>query len=837
MFRDAAKEVRYHPGRIIATLVAIAISIGFMAAVSVFITTQQDAMGKGMALTTSKADIVVHINQGKRGVTGQQVTEAIAKVPGVQLAERSSGNYLPIGSETRTVHTQAFVVPDERFRWAPLAEGAWPTAVNQIALSSQLAERLGVRVGDSVDVGGQPLTVSGTTDDAPSIFFQVAYLSGTAFEAAAREQVNYADWLVDVDGDPAATLDQVRSAVAPLVVGPDEQSYAGEDSKNLEISTGKDAQSASVKEVTGEFDVMKYMLWAFSAIAALVGLIIIANTFTILLAQRRRQIGLLRAVGATGSQVRRRFLAEAVLLGTLGSALGLVLGTGMAWAGATFTRATYWGLSFPWTELAVEFALGILLTVLAAILPALRATRVAPLEALQPVATSEQQRRASVVRAIICGAFVLVGAGLAWYSLDAPVGDGVSVLRGPIVSALLGAILIAIGVLFGAVLFIPTVLRLMGKVFGLFGATPRLAAINTVRNPKRAAATASALILACGLIITLQVGSATAEKTVLKEIANTYPVDVTVAANGFGSTEKDAQTGISQQNLDKLDSVGNVTARATMSGGAVTSTDAVHVSTVVALDPQMRRITDVVPSSLGDDRVLLPKQYKAGTKVTLKGNGQTVTLTGTPSKALEGGMAVVSPDTMRKLVAKPSPQLVWMKMADLEDMGTTMTQLDRMSQNGEVWVSGSAMNAFMIKRVLNILMMITTGLLGVAVLIALIGVSNTLGLSVIERSRESALLRALGMQKGSLRVMLLVEALMLGLAGVLVGTLAGAFFGWLGIRSVLRQASIEAPMQFGINWPMTLGLIAIAVLSASLASVLPGRRAASATPTEALAEE
>ncbi|MFZ2261486.1 MAG: FtsX-like permease family protein, partial [Luteococcus japonicus] len=463
--------------------------------------------------------------------------------------------------------------------------------------------------------------------------------------------------------------------------------------------------------------------------------------------------------------------------------------------------------------------------------------RVAPLEALQPVATSEQQRRASVVRAIICGAFVLMGAGLAWYSLDAPVGDGVSVLRGPIVSALLGAILIAIGVLFGAVLFIPTVLRLMGKVFGLFGATPRLAAINTVRNPKRAAATASALILACGLIITLQVGSATAEKTVLKEIANTYPVDVTVAANGFGSTEKDAQTGISQQNLDKLESVGNVTARATMSGGAVTSTDAVHVSTVVALDPQMRRITDVVPSSLGDDRVLLPKQYKAGTKVTLKGNGQTVTLTGTPSKALEGGMAVVSPDTMRKLVAKPSPQLVWMKMADLEDMGTTMTQLDRMSQNGEVWVSGSAMNAFMIKRVLNILMMITTGLLGVAVLIALIGVSNTLGLSVIERSRESALLRALGMQKGSLRVMLLVEALMLGLAGVLVGTLAGAFFGWLGIRSVLRQASIEAPMQFGINWPMTLGLIAIAVLSASLASVLPGRRAASATPTEALAEE
>ncbi|WP_420176400.1 ABC transporter permease [Luteococcus sp. OSA5] len=837
MFRDAAKEVRYHPGRIIATLVAIAISIGFMAAVSVFISTQQDALGKGMALTTSKADVVVHITQGKPGVTGKQVTEALAKVPGVQLAERSTGNYMPVGSEDRTVYTQAYAVPDERFRWAPLRDGAWPTGGNQIALSSQLAEKLGVGVGDSVDVGGKKLTVSGTTDDAPSIFFQVAYLPSATLEATSQAEVNYADWLVDVDGDPAATLDQVRSAVAPLVIDPDEPSYPGEDDKNLEVNTGEDAQAASVKEVAGEFDVMKYMLWAFSAIAALVGLIIIANTFTILLAQRRRQIGLLRAVGATGAQVRRRFLAEAILLGALGSALGLLLGTGIAWAGATYTKATYWGLSFPWTELAIEFGLGILLTVLAAMLPALRATRVAPLEALQPVATSEQQRKASVVRAIICGGFVLVGAALAWYSLDAPVGEGASVMRGPIVSALLGAILIAIGVLFGAVLFIPAVLRMMGKLFGLFGATPRLAAMNTVRNPKRAAATASALILACGLIITLQVGSATAEKTVLKEIANTYPVDVTVAHNTFSSTGKDAQPGISQQNVDKLAAVGNVSARATMSGGAVTSEGPAEVSTVVALNPQMRRVTEVVPTSLGDDRVLLPKQYKEGTKVVLKGNGQTVTLTGSPSKAVEDGMAIVSQDTMRKLVAKPSPQLAWLKMTNLDDMGTTMTQLERMMQNGEVRVGGSATEAYMVKRVLSILMMVTTGLLGVAVLIALIGVSNTLGLSVIERTRESALLRALGMQRSSLRLMLLVEALMLGLAGVLVGTLAGAFFGWLGIRSVLRQATIEAPIQFGINWPLTLGLIVIAVLSASLASIMPGRRAASATPTEALAAE
>ena len=142
-------------------------------------------------------------------------------------------------------------------------------------------------------------------------------------------------------------------------------------------------------------------------------MIIIANTFTILLAQRRRQIGLLRAVCASGAQVRRRFLAEAVLLGAIGSLLGLALGAAIAAIGAWFTGAAYFGLRLPWQDLVLEFAVGVVLTVLAAMLPSLRATRVAPLEALHPVATSEQARRTSIVRAVVCGLVLLLGGWLA----------------------------------------------------------------------------------------------------------------------------------------------------------------------------------------------------------------------------------------------------------------------------------------------------------------------------------------------------------------------------------------------------------------------------------------
>jgi putative ABC transport system permease protein len=150
-------------------------------------------------------------------------------------------------------------------------------------------------------------------------------------------------------------------------------------------------------------------------------------------------------------------------------------------------------------------------------------------------------------------------------------------------------------------------------------------------------------------------------------------------------------------------------------------------------------------------------------------------------------------------------------------------------------VTGSVVEAAFYEQTMDILLAITTGLLAVAVLIALIGVSNTLGLSVVERTRESALLRALGLQARSLRVMLLIEAVQVALVGIVVGVVAGAGFGWLAVTALGRSGGFDS-VRFAVDLPTTAGMVGIAVLAAALASVLPGRRAAKAAPTEALAD-
>lgn len=834
MFRDALKEVRYHPGRIVATLVAIAISVGFMAAVSIFVTTQSDALGRSASLSTSKADVVATLANTKQGVTTKQVHDAIAKVPGVGTVEQSLTTGLSLSTDAGSQMLTVYGLPSEQFRWATLTQGDWPKAATDVAISQRTADKLKVSVGQQVDAGEQKLTVTGITDEPANVFFDSAYISNAVVQSQGTSPSG--TWLVkDASGaDADAVVRQLYDAVAPLVDKPTEPEYPqGPD--NLVVSTSRVAQQDAVKDITGSFDSMKYVLLVFSGIAAVVGMIIIANTFSILLAQRRRQIGLLRAVGASGSQVRGRFLAEALIMGALGSVVGLLLGALVARVATHFTGADYWGLTIPWQDLAIEFCVGVVLTVLAAMLPSLRATRVAPLEALQPVESSEQVKRASRVRAVVCGLLVVVGVALAVASLNAPTSPAIT---GPVARAVVGAMLITLGVLFGAPLFIPAVLRVMGALVRPLGATPRLAAMNAVRNPRRAAATATALMLACGLIVTLQVGTASAERTALEQIKQSYPIDITVAQYASFDAKGNVTTKALPANvLSQLRSLPNTAAEAVLQGGAVTAKDS-SVSTVLAADPSTKAVSDTVPTTLGDDQALTSTRVKKGTRLVLTGNGHTVTLTTTPSKALDQDQALVSKATLAKLVATPTPQVAWVRLANPDDIGTTMTQLQKL-QRGDQMLSlgGSATGAYLVKRVLNTLLMVITALLGAAVLIALIGVSNTLGLSVIERAKESALLRALGMQRGALRLMLLVEALLLALSGVLVGMLLGGFFGWLGVRSVLRQMGSTHGVQLGINLPLTLGLLLVVVLAASLASVLPGRRAANATPTEALAEQ
>ena len=857
MISQALKEVRYHPGRVVATIVAIAISIGFLSTISIFLRTQGTAEGKRQAIYSTRADSVVTVTKAIE--KPDKVTKAIEDTDGVKDVEplySSSGMASHNGSD---VMGTSYSTPSEGFRWSKLTEGKWPEKPNQVVASKDGAKKLDLKVGDTFKFNDQDATLVGIADEPKALLNETFYVDGP------RESDDGDDstWLVHVK--PGSDATAVNKAIVKNVAGV--QKFDTNDP--VTAQTAKQFQDASIKDLIGSFDVTKYGLMIFGAIALLVGVIIISTTFGILLAQRRRQIGLMRAVGASGGYVRRMVLGEAIVLGVLGSLFGIVLGIVLSLIGAARTGALWFGLSWPVGELVGEFLIGVLITVLAAFLPAIRATRVAPLEALRPVPTVEERRKASIARIIVCSLLFLIGVGLSVLTFRVDNLASIPVAIG-------SAILLSIAVLAAAPLYVPSLIKLFGLVIRPFGPTARLSTSNAVRNPSRTSLTAVALMLAVGLSMTLQIGTATMRSTGDRMIEEHFPVDMQIStlppldeepapdgeqspANAQSGSSKapDATAGASNGRsgeapvlpktaLRTIDDLPNVASQLQLESTLADLGDkdkaSYESSTVVygAEKDKMSQISDVVSEKLNDDTILVNEnsQFRTGEKIKVAGSKGTIELSVVKvSGVLDFSEALTTTSTLDRLSDNRQVSAVWMKMQDRTNMTSVMQRLTPLMSTSGVSVNGGFPAAGMLDKILDVILMIITALLGVAVLIALVGVANTLGLSVLERRRESALLRAMGMQKRSLRLMLLHEALQTSFVGVFVGVVAGGYFAWLGISSIFRTADTNVQIHFGVDWPWTIGLILICMAAAALASILPGSHAARTAPTEALAEE
>ncbi len=810
MLRQAWSEVRYHPSRFVSTILAVAISVAFLAGSAVFVATEGRAQGRALNVSISAADLVVTAPEGS---AAPSVRDTLARVPGVVAVAPVLSLQEVVATVSGTDLLQLVNVPAEPLRWADLTAGRWPVAADEVVLSRGAAASLGVSAGGTLrqESTNATLTVVGVTDEPSTVFAKTGYGSDAAFVAAGLDPATAgSQWTLKVSGtDPAAVLPAVRTALAAI------------DPK-LGADLATTVQDQAIAKVARGFDVLTNVLWAFAAVALVVGMITISNTFTITLAQRRRQTGLLRAVGASGGQVRRRFLAEALILGLVGSTVGLGAGIGISAIASTWTGSVFWGLALPSAQLAVAFCLGVVATVVAAWVPIVRGTRVAPLEALQPVLTGEQARRASVARAVACGLLLLGGAGLATLAVVPATAFGFLI-------AVAAGMLISLGVLFGGPLFVPGLLRVFGRLVRWTGTTPRLAADNAERNPRRATATATALMLAIGLVVTLQVAAASIRETTLNQILERFPVDVAVAWPDADGNPAPVPADV----RDRLTATRGVTAWTSLDAGrAAVGEDEV---TLLGWQPGVIRATGQL-RAVADDEVLVAPDVARhlGARVAVKGAKGGQSLAVVPSHLAGYGQAMVSEATLQRLSAVTRDATVWLSVRDRSQaVGVIAAVTAEVGATGQV--SGGLQMAASYQQLVGVLLTITTALLAVAVVIALIGVSNTLGLSVLERTRESALLRALGLQARSLRWMLTVEALLVTLVGVVVGVAAGAFFGWLAVASLSRSAGFGTPV-FTVALPQTVGMVLVAVAAAALASVLPGRRAAKAAPTEALAD-
>jgi putative ABC transport system permease protein len=818
MTRVVTANLRAHAARLVASTVAIVIAVGFVVATLTLGETTRATMLEAIGARYVSADVVVTSTDGDPidGVAGE-----VAGVPGVQavdLATSTSVQALVPGRSGAQYLLVDSVAADPVLRWQHLADGALPDRPGEVAVS----ERVGARVGDVLTVttygedgteDTSPVTVVGVVDlrGDPS-----AGLNGRAFVSA--EQVEAWGALGPSELRVAGTTGTDADALAAAVQG----ALAGRD---VDVRTGEEQAVREAEALTGDARVLTLMLLVFGTVALLVAGLVIANTFAVLLAQRTRELALLRCVGATARQVRRSVLAEAALTGVAASVLGVGAGIGLAAVVSalvgTDSPVPLAGVSVPLSAVLGGLAIGTLTTLVAALAPARAATRVAPLAALRPLDPAPLRSRGGLLR--LAAGLLLVVPGVLLM--------GAGVALGEVLLSVGGGALSFLGVVLLAQRAVPPVVALAGRLVRSRGVTARLAAGNATRNPRRTAATATALLIGVTLTTAMVVGAASTRSTAQAGLEAQYPTDVVVTGNTEG--------GVPASLTGRLEAVDGVRAAAGLSAGGVTGPDG-YEGWTLGVDPAeaaaVLRSTDDLPLPT-EGTAVLPWWtvegwgVEAGGQVTLTGDGGsrtfTVALGDTDSPLLTApDLAALDPDAVA--------DTVWLRLDDGADAAAVVDEVTDVAGSivPTAAVTGLASERAALDEVLDVLLLIVTGLLGVAVLIALIGVGNTLALSVVERRQENGLLRALGLTRGQVRGLLAWEAALVAGVAAVLGVLLGAAYGLVGVASVLGD---YGEVVLSLPWLQVGAIVVVATVAGLLASVLPARRAARTPPVAALA--
>lgn len=861
MLRLTLAQMRRNLGRLAAAAVAVTIGTAFVAATllagDVMTRTAHAAVTSGFA----QADLVVG-----GGEVGTRTADALAALPGVAAVDRQVSAAVEVVGPTGRLYTSVKApAPHPRLEPETLTEGVMPSGRQDVALPAGLAETVGVGLGEDVDVvvdswpdGAQEplrstttLRVSGLLDDGASAFLGSG---GTAVVARplleswiAQQTPSHPDGTsvtALVALDEGAGLSEVQES-AGAVLGPD-----------LTIRTLEETAEAVTAELTGSSRVFTAIVLGFAAVSLLVAGLVIANTFQVLVAQRRRTLALLRCVGADRSQLRRSVLTEALILGLGASVLGVAGGGALVQGALAVLRSTGTDVPLPATiavtpaVVLVPLAVGTLVTVLAALAPAREATRVPPVAALHPVDVPQLADRAGRLRAWLSG--LLVVGGAAALVGGVVVASVVDLMTGLAIGVLGGAASF-IGVVVAAVFWVPRLMRVAGRLAAPAGPSVRLAAANGVRNPRRTAATSAALLIGVTLVAMMSTGAASTRTALDRSLDAEFPVDVEVTTVSLGS----ALPALPAQVRDEVLAVDGIVASAELTGvGATLTTAGTGAEETGAMSVDVRGVdpgparsvlrTPEVADALDDGTVLVAADdapwmgVEDGAEVTLAGQDDGGTPTGSPVTLrvvvaeVPRGAVLATRATVERLAPGAPVSTLWLAVSEISAAADVVTGVDAAAAESEIGLatSGAAVERAFYQRVVDTLLAVVVGLLGVAVVIALVGVANTLSLSVLERRRESATLRAIGMSRGQLRATLATEGVLISLVGAVTGAVLGTLYGWAGARTLLGEIS---PVALEVPWRDLALVMVVALAAGLLASVVPARTAVRTSPVEALA--
>ncbi len=875
MLRTTLAGLRLHKSRYVTTVLAILLGVMFVSGTMVFADTLNASYEKSVMGSATSVDAIAVPTQPEFDpestgppedpvpFTDEQL-DAVRALPEVAEAGGTiRDRAVLLDAEGRAVGFMppATVALGEVSRFSA-DEGSLPANGDEIALATSTAEQTGFTIGDTVTVldpegDERDFTITGLVEFGVDRSYSAA--GAIVFDPdTAREMTGVTGYAeIDVLASEGYTPQEVTDAVA------------AELGAAADVQTGEQVGLEIAESSGGQTELIRTALLLFAFIAMFVAGIVIYNTFAILIAQRQRELALLRCVGAKRGQVFRSVLIESVVVGLVSSALGVLAGVGVGMAGATYggpLLGTGEAVSVVITPAAVlvGLAVGTVVTVFSALVPATRATRVAPLAALRTSATAAGLEKGTGWFRVTCGllAFTVAAALVGLTQMMGTSTTGMVIVTGAALIAFVGVVVLG-------PLLVRGIVRVVGVPLRRMGVPSMLAVDNSTRSPRRAATAMIALTVGATLITGYSVISASLETTMSQQLEERYPVEYQISpqlsleeleggteetedassdggsGDGTAPVEEPENAGVpdeikvaleGQPAVDKV--ISQRSTHVETHGDLVTSVytyPGAEISVDFASDTVEGDVADIGPG-----RATVSESYAEGAGV-----GDTLTLPAEDGEDLSVEIVAVVEDMqpLSGVTLHPEDFTAAFPSEDGDDMlfvgaaeGADAAEVrDAVFTAVEGHPTMQVMSLAEMKNqftdMMNIAFYTIAAMLGLAIIIAVFGISNTMALSVLERTRESALLRALGLARGQLRRMLSVEAVLLCLIGAGIGIVLGVVFGWAAGASALEDLTLTVP--FG----QIAVFIVIAVLAGLLASVLPARRAAATSITGALASE
>ncbi|OEV12592.1 ABC transporter permease [Streptomyces nanshensis] len=842
MFRTALRNVFAHKARLLMTVLAVLLGVAFVSGTLVFTSTISSAFQKSSEKGFDNVDLAIEAPSGSGAAAGpprarpgeekklsQALLDKAAALPGTQRATGSVTGFTALADKKGKLVGEGWQTTggnydpgrdgrgeDARY---PMKKGRAPQRADEVAIDAATAKRVGFHVGDTarMSVNGPVLKqrIVGVfrTDDGNVAAGGTLVLFNTPTAQRLFAQIGEYDQIT-LKAAPGTTQDELKSQAKEILPA------------GAKAVTGKKLAADQSKTIKESMSGMQTAMLVFAGISLFVGIFIIANTFTMLVAQRTKELALLRAVGAGRRQVTRSVLIEALVVGAVAAVAGLGAGVGIGAAlrslmgrfGATVPDGP---LVVDGTAVAASLATGIVVTVLAAWLPARRAAKVPPVAAMNSVHAAASTR--SLVVRNTLGA-LLAGAGTALVIYGAGV-EGTDSAKLPLGA---GAATLLIGVFVLTPLLSRPLIALAAPFLRVFGVSGKLARQNSVRNPRRTAATASALMIGLTLITGMTVIAGSVQQAIEKMATDSLKADYTVSM--ANQTYLSPQVERKLERSDQVEAVSplrNSPARVGSSTEYLTGVKGESISTLTDL-PFVSGGWD----GLSGDKVVVDKDtaeekgWKTGSTfpVTYEdGSKSRLSISGVyeGNEMIKGIM--VDTATLDPHMKQVTSMQVMVKTKDGAGESAKSSLEKAMGNNPAVLVQDKKDVSESIAQVFTLMLNMLYGLLAMAVIVAVLGVVNTLAMSVFERSQEIGMLRAIGLDRRGIKRMVRLESLVISLFGGVLGIGLGVFFGWAAGKIIGQTLSTYTLV---LPWERMGIFLALAAVVGMLAALWPARRAA-----------